>query len=61
MERERQRPRGTGASSLARDRLTIEVFLTDGPLPGFGALELVDPPSPDAGDPAGLISCRFRD
>jgi len=41
--------------------LTIEVFLTDGPLPGFGALELVDPPSPDAGDPAGLISCRFRD
>jgi hypothetical protein len=21
----------------------------DGPLPGFGALELVDPPSPDTG------------
>ncbi len=30
--------------------LTIEVFLMDGPLPGFGALELVDPPSPDVGD-----------
>ncbi len=30
--------------------LTIEVFLMDGPLPGFGALELVDPPSPDTGD-----------
>jgi uncharacterized protein YbcI len=23
--------------------LTLEVFLTDGPLPGFGALEFVDP------------------
>jgi uncharacterized protein YbcI len=25
--------------------LTIEMFLMDGPVPGFGALELVDPPS----------------
>ena len=25
--------------------LTIEIFLMDGPLVGFGALELVDPPS----------------
>jgi uncharacterized protein YbcI len=30
--------------------LTIEVFLMDGPLPGFGALELVDPPSPATRD-----------
>ena len=30
--------------------LTIEMFLMDGPLPGFGALELVDPPSPEPGD-----------
>ena len=32
--------------------LTIEIFLMDGPLPGFGALELVDPPptNPDSGD-----------
>jgi uncharacterized protein YbcI len=29
--------------------LTIEMFLMDGPLPGFGALELVDPPSPEPG------------
>ena len=28
--------------------LTIEMFLVDGSLPGFGALELVDPPSPEA-------------
>jgi len=28
--------------------LTIEMFLMDGPLPGFGALELVDPP-PEVG------------
>jgi uncharacterized protein YbcI len=27
--------------------LTIEMFLMDGPVPGFGALELVDPPSPE--------------
>jgi uncharacterized protein YbcI len=27
--------------------LTIEIFLMDGPLAGFGALELVDPPSRD--------------
>ncbi|TMK41246.1 MAG: DUF2294 domain-containing protein [Actinobacteria bacterium] len=27
--------------------LTIEMFLMDGPLPGFGALELVDPAPPD--------------
>jgi uncharacterized protein YbcI len=26
--------------------LTIEMFLMDGPVPGFGALELVDPPDP---------------
>jgi hypothetical protein len=29
--------------------LTIEIFLMDGPVPGFGALELVDPPSPEPG------------
>ncbi len=29
--------------------LTIEMFLMDGPLPGFGALELVDPPLPESG------------
>jgi uncharacterized protein YbcI len=29
--------------------LTIEMFLMDGPVPGFGALELVDPPTPEAG------------
>ena len=28
--------------------LTIEIFLMDGPLAGFGALELVDPPPSDA-------------
>jgi uncharacterized protein YbcI len=27
--------------------LTIEMFLMDGPVPGFGALELVDPPGPE--------------
>jgi uncharacterized protein YbcI len=27
--------------------LTIEMFLMDGPVPGFGALELVAPPSPE--------------
>ncbi len=31
--------------------LTIEMFLMDGAVPGFGALELVDPPSPEAGEP----------
>ena len=30
--------------------LTVEIFLMDGPLAGFGALELVDPPP---GDPPG--------
>jgi uncharacterized protein YbcI len=30
--------------------LTIEMLLMHGPLPGFGALELVDPPLPEAGD-----------
>ncbi len=29
--------------------LTVEMFLMDGPVPGFGALELVDPPSPEEG------------
>ena len=29
--------------------LTVEMFLMDGPVPGFGALELVDPPAPEAG------------
>ncbi|MGA8333177.1 MAG: hypothetical protein WB761_00425 [Solirubrobacteraceae bacterium] len=29
--------------------LTIEIFLMDGPLVGFGALELVDPPSSNPG------------
>ena len=32
--------------------LTIEMFLMDGPVPGFGALELVDPPPPEAGEPS---------
>jgi uncharacterized protein YbcI len=27
--------------------LTIEMFLMDGQVPGFGALELVEPPSPE--------------
>src|SRR5437763_13975411 len=30
--------------------LTIEMFLMDGPVPGFGALDLVDPPAPDHED-----------
>ena len=30
--------------------LTVEIFLMDGPLAGFGALELVDPPSASQGD-----------
>jgi uncharacterized protein YbcI len=29
--------------------LTVEMFLMDGPVPGFGALELVDPPSDEPG------------
>jgi uncharacterized protein YbcI len=29
--------------------LTIEIFLLDGPLAGFGALELVDPPPSNPG------------
>jgi uncharacterized protein YbcI len=29
--------------------LTVEMFLMDGPMPGFGALEVVDPPSAEAG------------
>ncbi|MGA8718231.1 MAG: hypothetical protein WB557_09510 [Solirubrobacteraceae bacterium] len=29
--------------------LTIEIFLMDGPLVGFGALELVDPPPTNPG------------
>ena len=28
--------------------LTIEMFLMDGPVPGFGALELVDPAPPES-------------
>jgi uncharacterized protein YbcI len=28
--------------------LTVEMFLMDGPVPGFGALELVDTPSSEA-------------
>ncbi len=28
--------------------LTIEMFLMDGPVPGFGALELVDPSPPES-------------
>jgi uncharacterized protein YbcI len=30
--------------------LTVEIFLMDGPVPGFGALELVDPPTSEPGD-----------
>ncbi len=29
--------------------LTVEMFLMHGPVPGFGALELVDPPSREPG------------
>jgi uncharacterized protein YbcI len=29
--------------------LTVEMFLMDGPVPGFGALEVVDPRSPEVG------------
>jgi uncharacterized protein YbcI len=32
--------------------LTIEMFLMDGPVPGFGALELVDPAAPEHPGPA---------
>ena len=32
--------------------LTIEMFLMDGPVPGFGALELVDPTSSEPGGQA---------
>src|SRR6185437_13193081 len=32
--------------------LTIEIFLMDGPVPGFGALELVDPSPPEPGEPS---------
>ena len=33
--------------------LTVEMFLMDGPVPGFGALELVDPPPREpGGEPA---------
>ena len=33
--------------------LTVEMFLMDGPVPGFGALELVDPsPSQPGGQPS---------
>ena len=33
--------------------LTIEVFLMDGPLAGFGALEIVDGAPPEPADPDG--------
>jgi uncharacterized protein YbcI len=33
--------------------LTIEMFLMDGPVPGFGALELVDLPQDPEGDDSG--------
>ena len=32
--------------------LTVEMFLMDAPVPGFGALELVDPAPPEPGDDA---------
>ena len=32
--------------------LTIEMFLMDGAVPGFGALELVDPPAEESGEQA---------
>ncbi len=32
--------------------LTIEMFLMDGPVPGFGAIELVDPSPVEPGGPA---------
>ena len=40
-----------GSQANLEPDLTIEIFLMDGPLAGFGALELVDPaPSnPDTG------------
>jgi uncharacterized protein YbcI len=31
--------------------LTIEMFLLDGPVPGFGALEVMHPPEPETGEP----------
>ncbi len=31
--------------------LTIEIFLMDGPVPGFGALELVDPSPAESAEP----------
>ena len=37
--------------------LTIEMFLMDGPVPGFGALELVDPAAPQ-NDRRGFIGGR---
>ena len=33
-----------------RARLTVEIFLLDGPVAGFGALELVDPPPSTPGN-----------
>ena len=33
--------------------LTIEMFLMDGPVPGFGALKVVDPPPVEPGPPPG--------
>ena len=38
--------------------LTIEMFLMDGPVPGFGALELVDPAGSDAR--TGITGSRLR-
>ena len=32
--------------------LTIEMFLMDGAVPGFGALELIDPPAEESGEQA---------
>jgi uncharacterized protein YbcI len=37
------------SQALVEPDLTIEMFLMDGPMPGFGALELVDPPGPEPG------------
>ena len=41
--------------------LTIEIFLMDGPLAGFGALELVDPAPTDPGSRDAARTAPDRD
>jgi len=35
--------------------LTVEMFLMDGSVPGFGALELVEPPGPRTAHSASVV------